>query len=232
MNFKKISALACTMTILGGMATATPVFAAPQDTKTSNVPVTGKVGLWQDGNTDPSNPDKPGSGGQGEDNEINKPDEVTDINVTVPASMTFNVVTNTKDGNPVFASGAYNVTNNGSTKLTMQGEFTGGNSGEIQLVDKASVTPAKDGVIKLAISLNEADGKDASSVTTPFIEEVKNGARSNEIDLNATSSKTLKFASTQQGMTDVAKEASDGGALVNTTKSTQGTLTLTFAKAN
>ncbi|WP_283696787.1 hypothetical protein [Clostridium perfringens] len=185
MNFKKISALACTMTILGGMATATPVFAAPQDTKTSNVPVTGKVGLWQDGNTDPSNPDKPGSGGQGEDNEINKPDEVTDINVTVPASMTFNVVTNTKDG-----------------------------------------------VIKLAISLNEADGKDASSVTTPFIEEVKNGARSNEIDLNATSSKTLKFASTQQGMADVAKEASDGGALVNTTKSTQGTLTLTFAKAN
>lgn len=114
----------------------------------------------------------------------------------------------------------------------MQGEFTGGNSGEIQLVDKASVTPAKDGVIKLAISLNEADGKDASSVTTPFIEEVKNGARSNEIDLNATSSKTLKFASTQQGMADVAKEASDGGALVNTTKSTQGTLTLTFAKAN
>lgn len=32
-----------------------PVLVAIQDTKTSEVPITNKIGLWQHGNTDPSN---------------------------------------------------------------------------------------------------------------------------------------------------------------------------------
>ncbi|MDU7439608.1 MAG: hypothetical protein E7L05_03320 [Clostridium sp.] len=82
-----------------------PVFAAQtNDTQTSDVPVVGNIGRWKDGKTDINNPKDPKSGDEGENGEVQKPNNLTDINVTVPTSMTFDVVTNTQNSEPAFAS--------------------------------------------------------------------------------------------------------------------------------
>lgn len=199
-----------------------PVFAAGQnDTQNSEVPVVGQIGRWKDGNTNITDPSNPNSGSQGENGEVNKPANVTDINVTVPTSMTFDVVTNTEDSNPTFASADYTVTNNGKTTISMQGQYNVTNAGDITLVNSDQVVAkAGDNKIELGLSLN-ADG-------TPFIGNVTNGASSTAAkELNAGAATTLKFDSTSQGMSDVKQEAL-AGAFKDQAKVTQGNLVLTF----
>ena len=198
-----------------------PVFAAAQDTQNSQVPVVGQIGRWKDGNTNITNPTDPNSGSQGENGEVQKPSNVTDINVTVPTSMTFDVVTNTNDSNPAFASADYTVTNNGATKVTMAGQYNVTKAGDITLVDTDQVVAkAGDGKIELGLSLN-ADG-------TPFIGNVTNGASSTATkELGSKASTTLKFDSTAKGMSDVKQEAL-AGAFKDQAKVTQGNLVLTF----
>ncbi|WWU66671.1 hypothetical protein QJR26_18180 (plasmid) [Clostridium baratii] len=202
-------------------STALPAFAAPQQ-QTSEVPVVGKVGRWQDGNTDIENPSKPGSGGQGETGEVQKPSNVTDINVTIPTSMTFDVVTNTTDSEPVFASANYTVTNNGQDSINMTGTYNVTNPGGIELVDSDSIiAKGGDSKIQLGLSLN-ADG-------TTFIDNVKNSAASSSPKtLAAKTSTQLNFNSNAQGMADIKKEALKG-TFANDTKTTTGDLVLTFS---
>ena len=199
-----------------------PVFAAQtNDTQTSDVPVVGNIGRWKDTNTNIKNPTNPDSGSKGENGEVQKPNNLTDINVTVPTSMTFDVVTNTKDSNPEFASADYMVTNNGATKVTMAGQYNVIKDGDITLVDTDRVVAkASDGKIELGLSLN-ADG-------TPFIGNVTNGASSTvNKELVSKASTTLRFNSTVKGMSDIKEEAL-AGAFKDQAKVTQGNLVLTF----
>lgn len=203
-----------------------PVFAATNaNNQTSDVPVVGNIGRWKDGNTDIINPTDPDSGSEGENGEIDKPDNLTDINVTVPTSMTFDVVTNTKDANPVFASADYTVTNNGATDITMEGKYNVTNDGNITLVETSAVTAkGGDGKINLGLSL-KADDKS-------FIENVKGGAVSNN-SVNVTKQgglTKLKFSSDSKGMSDIKQEAL-AGTFKDQAKVTQGNLVLTFTAA-
>ncbi|XZM35291.1 hypothetical protein ACSXAY_17760 (plasmid) [Clostridium perfringens] len=204
-----------------------PVFAA-QNTQDATIPVTGKVGRWQSGPTDPNNPGGPGSGGQGQDGEINPPSNITDINVTVPTSMTFNVVTNTSNSNPELVTAEYTVTNNGAKAITMSGQYDVTNAGDITLVDTSAITSkGGDGKIELGLSLNSGT---TGAVNTPFIENVTNGASSGQaVDINNGDSTYLKFDSTAQGMSDVKAEALKG-TFKNVTKTTTGNLVLTFSE--
>ncbi|EPB8220947.1 hypothetical protein ACRTDB_003123 [Clostridium perfringens] len=203
-----------------------PVFAAQtNDTQTSDVPVVGNIGRWKDGKTDINNPKDINSGDEGENGEVQKPTNLTDINVTVPTSMTFDVVTNTKDSNPVFASAAYSVTNNGTNTITVEGEYNVTKAGNITLVDTDKVfAKAGDGKIDLGLSLN-ADGK-------PFIEKVINKARSSKsISLSAKNFTKLGFTSNEEGMADVKQEAL-AGTFADSNEVTQGNLVLTFTAQN
>ncbi|MDZ4994755.1 hypothetical protein GNF80_17640 [Clostridium perfringens] len=201
-----------------------PVFAAAQNNQTSEVPVVGKVGRWEAGNTDPTNPSKPGSGGEGEHGEVKPPANLTDINVTVPTSMTFNVVTNTTDTEPAFATAEYTITNNGAKPVNMTGEYKVKEAGDITLVDTSAVSATANGAIQLGLSLNSGD---ANAVNTPFIENVKDGATSGQaLEIANAGSKCLKFDSTAKGMSDVKAEAKAGN--LKDTKTTTGNLVLTF----
>ena len=206
-----------------GGAPSAPPQQANSNTQNSEVPVVGNIGRWKNGNTDINNPNNPNSGSQGEHTEVQKPGNVTDINVTVPTSMTFDVVTNTTDNNPVLASGEYTITNNGTKPVTMEGTYTGGNTGDITLVNIADVTAkSQDNKIELGLSLDTTTG-------TKFISNVKNGAQSSPIDIANGSNTILKFNSTDKGMSDVKQEAFDG-TFKNEKKVTTGTLTLTFTQ--
>ncbi|XZL83928.1 NPCBM/NEW2 domain-containing protein (plasmid) [Clostridium perfringens] len=194
--------------------------AQTNDTQTSDVPVVGNIGRWKDGKTDINNPKDPKSGDEGENGEVQKPNNLTDINVTVPTSMTFDVVTNTQNSEPAFASAKYSVINNGIKNINVKGEYSVTDAGNIELVDTAAVVAkAGDGKIELGLSLN-ADG-------TPFIENVKDKAMSNLITLNAMQSTELEFTSDAKGMSDIKEEAL-AGAFKDQAKVTQGNLVLTF----
>ncbi|MCX0367365.1 NPCBM/NEW2 domain-containing protein [Clostridium perfringens] len=194
------------------------------DTQTSDVPVVGNIGRWKDGKTDINNPKDPKSGDEGENSEVTKPKNLTDINVTVPTSMTFDVVTNTQNSEPAFASAKYPVINNGIKNINVKGEYSVTDAGNIELVDTAAVVAkAGDGKIELGLSLN-ADG-------TPFIENVKDKAMSTLITLNAMQSTELEFTSDAKGMADVKEEAL-AGAFKDQAKVTQGNLVLTFTAQN
>lgn len=201
-----------------------PVFAATQDTQTSKVPVVGKIGRWQAGTTNPTNPNN--TGGSGEHNEVNPPQNLTDINVTVPTSMTFDVITNTTDSNPELVTAEYKVTNNGGKAITMSGQYNVVDAGDITLVNSDQVTSkANDGAIQLGLSLNTGD---TGAVNTPFIANVTNGSKSGQaVNINNGDSTYLKFASTEQGMSDVKAEA-QSGAFKDAAKTTTGNLVLTF----
>ena len=192
-----------------------PVFAA-QNSQTSKVPVVGNVGRWIEG---------PG-GGEGEGGEVTPPPTLTDINVTIPTSMTFNVVTNTSDSNPALATAAYKVTNNGAKAVDMTGQYDVTNAGDITLVDINQVqAKGNDGKIELGLSLNTGD---SNNVTNPFIANVKNGATSGQaVEINNSSSTYLKFDSNEKGMSDVKAEA-QAGTFAKDTKTTTGNLVLTF----
>lgn len=206
-----------------------PVFAAPiSNTQNSEVPVVGNIGRWKDNNTNITNPTAPDSGSKGENGEVQEPNNLTDINVTVPTSMTFDVVTNTIDSNPVLASGAYQVTNNGLANVNMSGNYNVTTPGGIDLVDINSVDAnAHDSKIQLGLNLNY--GSDTNNTNKVFIENIKEGATSTQkVELNSQASTTLKFASTDKGLSDIKQEAL-AGTFANQTKVTQGNLVLTFS---
>ncbi len=199
-----------------------PVFAATQNDQTTEVPVIGKVGRWQPGITDPTDPNKPG--GEGENGEVKPPANITDINVTVPTSMTFNVVTNTTDTEPAFATAEYTITNNGAKPVSMTGQYNVTQAGDVTLVATDAISTNADGAIQLGLSLNSGD---AGAVTTPFIANVTDGATSGQaVEINDAGSKCLKFDSTAAGMSDVKAEAKAGN--LKDTKTTTGNLVLTF----
>ncbi|MFY8264484.1 hypothetical protein ACOT7R_16480 [Clostridium perfringens] len=215
------SVFALTMTA----SMAMPVFAATSNNQSSEVPVVGRIGRWEDGNTNIENPTNPGSGSQGENGEINKPSNLTDINVTVPTSMTFDVVTNTTDHSPVFATAEYTVTNNGKKPIDMSGQYNVVSAGDINLVEKDAVNAkGGDGNINLALDLNYGE----PTANTPFIENVKNGSTSTQkVNINNGSSTKLKFNSDAAGMADIKQEALKG-TFATETKTTTGNLVLTF----
>ena len=205
-----------------------PVFAAtPANTQTSDVPVVGNIGRWKDSNTNIKDPTNTNSGSKGENGEVNTPDNLTDINVTVPTSMTFDVVTNTKDNNPVLASGAYQVTNNGQASVNMTGQYKVTADGGIDLVNVNSVTAdGHDNKVELGLNLDY--GNDADNANREFIGNIKNMATSTApITLTTNQSTTLKFSSNEQGMSDV-KQENLAGTFKDQTKVTQGDLVLTF----
>ena len=205
--------------------TVNPNAAQTNNTQTSDVPVVGNIGRWKDANTNIKNPTNPDSGSKGENGEVIAPSNLSDINVTVPTSMTFDVVTNTNDSEPAFASAAYTVTNNGTNNITVAGKYEVKSTGDINLVDKANVDPSGNGIINLSLDLNYGD-------VTPnqaFITNVKNGAMStNSISLDGNQNTKLEFTSDAEGMADVKQEALKG-TFANSNKVTTGNLILTFA---
>ncbi|MDH2472695.1 NPCBM/NEW2 domain-containing protein [Clostridium perfringens] len=205
--------------------TVNPNAAQTNNTQTSDVPVVGNIGRWKDANTNIKNPTNPDSGSKGENGEVIAPSNLSDINVTVPTSMTFDVVTNTNDSEPAFASAAYTVTNNRTNNITVAGKYEVKSTGDINLVDKANVDPSGNGIINLSLDLNYGD-------VTPnqaFITNVKNGAMStNSISLDGNQNTKLEFTSDAEGMADVKQEALKG-TFANSNKVTTGNLILTFA---
>lgn len=196
-----------------------PVFAASQNKQTSEVPVIGKVGRWNSGTTLPDG----SGGGNGENNEVTTPGNITDINVTIPTSMTFNVVTNTTDSDPDFVTAEYKVTNNGEKAVNMSGQYDVKNAGDIDLVDQVTVNTT-DSKVQLALSLNSGN---TGAVNTPFIDHVKNGSKSsNNVNIGNGQSTYLKFNSDDAGMADAKAEAKVGK--LQNTKTTTGNLVLTF----
>lgn len=198
-----------------------PVFAAAQNGQTSEVPVVGKIGRW---NPDPTNPDGTG-GGAGQDGEHITPNNpTTDINVTIPTSMTFNVVTNTQTSNPELATADYTVTNNGAA-VNMSGKYDVTADGGITLVDSVDTVKGGDGIVQLALGLNAGDKE--------FIAHVTNGAKSDDsapVALDANNGSTvLRFTADDAGMADIKAEAAKG-TFKDSDKTTKGNLVLTFAE--
>ncbi|EPB8220824.1 NPCBM/NEW2 domain-containing protein [Clostridium perfringens] len=205
--------------------TVNPNAAQTNNTQTSDVPVVGNIGRWKDANTNIKNPTNPDSGSKDENGEVIAPSNLSDINVTVPTSMTFDVVTNTNDSEPAFASAAYTVTNNRTNNITVAGKYEVKSTGDINLVDKANVDPSGNGIINLSLDLNYGDVTPNQS----FITNVKNGAMStNSISLDGNQNTKLEFTSDAEGMADVKQEALKG-TFANSNKVTTGNLILTFA---
>lgn len=175
------------------------------------------------GGTNITSPIEPNSGSQGE---VTKPNDLTDINVTIPSSMTFDVITNTDNNKPVLVSGVYNIqNNNNNTAVAVTGSYSVTDSGNINLVDKSAVNDNKSyGKVNLALNLkygtNETDQM--------FFENFKSGAIStNSINLNPGDSTKLKFTSDDEGMKDVKHEA-EKGTFKDSKMAINGYFTLTF----
>lgn len=204
---------------------AMPVFAAGADTKTSEIPVVGNVGNWKAGDTNTDNPNDQNSGFGGDaDNPITPPTNITDISVSVPSSMTFDIVTNTTNSNPELKSADYKVTNNGTTTVKMSGTYNNDASfnNTFNLVDLANVNKAADNNVNVAINLT-ANG-------TSFIDNIKDSeTSSSDVTINAGDTTKLTFAAPDGGLADVKAEADKGYFKDHTLKS-KGNLVLTFSK--
>lgn len=218
---KKIISLVAALSITASMAM--PVFATEQNTQNSNVPVVGKVGRWNGSTTNPDNPTGGGGGGE-KPGEIPQPPNVSSINVSVPTSMTFNIVTNTTNGEPNCASGTYEIKNNGNVPVNVTGTYTDTSNDGITLVK--NVTPnVNDGQLQLALKLKS--GTDTENINTDFMDIVNNEKSSQALQIERGGKKLLKFVADKAGMADIAK-AADQGDFATTAKTMSGKLVLTF----
>lgn len=214
------------MTILVTISSMpTIAFAQEANNQTLEIPVVGQIGRWKDSNTDITNPSNPDSGSEGENGEVNKPSDLTNINVTVPTSMTFDVVVNTTNSNPVLASGEYTVTNNGDNAVEMSAEYNVIDEGGINLVDNSLVNAKGDEKIELSLDLCY---KTSNESYNKFIENVKNRQSSiKPVNINNNESINLKFSSDEKGLSDIKQEAMKG-TFAKKNKITTGNLVLTF----
>lgn len=212
------------LTVVIATTAVVPAFAAEE--QSSSVPLIGKIGRW-DGN--PTNPDDPNGGGGGggpvdptdpTNPVVPKPDNVTDINVTIPTAMTFSVVTNTTDKEPALASATYKIVNNGTDNLKLNVSSTVGDSNISFKDSDASVVAKKDGKIDLALKMslrNQAGtGEEAY---------VKTGDLISNFNIVGTESYFINFEKpSTKAFSDVKIEQ------LNDTKTTTGSFVLKFTK--
>lgn len=199
-----------------------PAFAA--DEQTSDIPVVGKIGIWNGSPTDPTDPNSGGGGGLPDPTDptnppINPPEGVTDINVTIPTAMTFNIVTNTKDKNPALASATYQIKNNASSDLKLDISSSVGDS-VVEFKDSVDgITKKRDGKIQLALGMSINDGTNGTDMV------VKNGDILSQYSIAGSKTYSVTFTKPGAGAFDDVKleQLAD-------TKTTNGTFTLKFTK--
>ena len=152
--------------------------------------------------------------------------ETNDISVSVPTSMTFDVITNTIDGNPILASAEYQITNKSNFDVNVSGVYEESYTGDIKLVDSVNKNN-KDDLIELSLNLDYGENKD--NINEIFINNVKNLSKSyGDITIKNNNSIYLKFSSDELGMSDIKQEAMKG-TFANSKKITKGKLILTFS---
>ncbi|EDT14801.1 leucine-rich repeat domain-containing protein [Clostridium perfringens] len=140
-------------------------------------------------------------------------EHVSTIKVDLPTSMTFNVVTNTVDSEPIFATADYTINNRGKKPVSITPSYTVTSPGGIDLVESISKKDiSRDDNIKIAVKL-----KDLS--TNEDILSVVNGKTGTQFSVEAESNIKLRLEPGTNGMADAKKEQ------LSDTKTTSGKMT-------
>ncbi len=149
---------------------------------------------------------------------INLPVEhVSTIKVDLPTSMTFNVVTNTIDSEPVFATADHTINNRGKKPVNITPSYTVTSPSKIDLVESINDSEiAMDDNVKIAVKLKNLS-------TNEDILSVVNGKTGTQFSVGAESNVQLRFEPGTNGMADAKKEQ------LSDTKTTAGKMTFTIS---
>ncbi len=144
-------------------------------------------------------------------------EHVSTINVDLPTSRTFNVVTNTVDSEPVFATVDYTINNRGKKPVNITPSYKVTTLGGVDLVESISKKDiVKDNNVKIAVKLRDiTNNKDIMSVV--------NDAKGTAFTVGEESDTLLRFEPGTNGMTDAKKEQ------LSDTKTTSGKMTFTIS---
>lgn len=183
------------------MSMGVPVFAADlqgESPQSGTVPVTGSIEKY----TSPT----PG----------------TEINVSIPTSMVFDISYNKDTQKANFKSADYTITNNGDTAVDVTSKYdvTDANGVTLTTPDKVK---ASDSNLELALSLNAGQ---TENPTTPWIQNVTDKSTGNAINVDSKGIEHMQFSATDQGLANITQHAKDGKLTSET--DVKGNLVLTF----
>lgn len=193
--------LSSLIVITMSMSMGVPVFAADLQGKSpqsGTVPVTGSIEKYT--------PPTPG----------------TEINVSIPTSMVFDIGYNKDTQKANFKSADYTITNNGDTAVDVTSQYDVVDESGVTLTTPDKVNP-KDSNLELALSLNAGE---AANPTTPWIQNVTDKSTGNTINVDSKATEHMQFSATDQGLANITQHAKDGKLTSET--DVKGNLVLTF----
>ncbi|MBM7835486.1 hypothetical protein [Clostridium sardiniense] len=185
------------------MSMGVPVFAADLQggsPQSGTVPVTGSIEKYT-----PPTPPTP-----------------SEINVSIPTSMAFDIGYNKDTQKANLKSADYIITNNGDTSVNVTSQYDVTDENGVTLTTPDKVNPT-DSNLELALSLNAGQ---AANPTTPWIQNVTDKSTGDAISITSKATEHIQFSANDKDLANITQHAKDGKLTSET--DVKGNLVLTF----